>query len=102
MKPSELQTKLIQAARRAPPQDHVPYAFEKRIMARLAGLSPASPWVLWGRPLWRAAFSCVAITLLCCVWSFATAPKPDNPDTFAQAFERAVFASSDQHLEELW
>jgi hypothetical protein len=44
----------------------------------------------------------VAITLLCCVWSFATAPKPDNPDTFAQAFERAVFASSDQHLEELW
>ena len=102
MKPSELQTKLIRAARRAPPQDHVPYAFEKRIMARLAGLSPGGPWALWGGPLWRAAFSCVAVTLLCCVWSFATAPKPDNPDTFTQAFERAVFASSDQHLEELW
>jgi len=99
---SVLQTKLIEAARKEPPQDHVPYAFEKRILARLAGLSPLNSWALWGRPLWRAALSCVAITLLCGIWSAASAPKRDNSDSFAQAFERAVFASSDQHLEDVW
>jgi hypothetical protein len=102
MNPSDLQIKLIEAARKEPPQDQVPYAFEKRVMARLAGLSALNYWALWGRPLWRAALSCVAITLLCGIWSVASAPKGDNSDSFAQAFERAVFASSDQHLEDIW
>jgi hypothetical protein len=44
----------------------------------------------------------VAITLLCGLWSVASAPKGDSSDSFAQAFERAVFASSDQHLEDIW
>jgi hypothetical protein len=102
MNASDLQSKLIKAARQEPPQDHVPYAFEKRIMARLAGASPLNYWALWGQPLWRAALSCVAITLLCGLWSLASAPPKDNSDSFAQAFERAVFASSDQHLEDVW
>jgi hypothetical protein len=102
MNPSDLQAKLIEAARKEPLQDQVPYAFEKRIMACLASLSPLNSWALWGRPLWRAALSCVAITLLCGIWSLASAPKGDNSDSFAQAFERAVFASSDQHLEDIW
>jgi hypothetical protein len=102
MNPSDLQTKLIEAARKEPLPDHVPYAFEKRIMARLTGMSPLNGWTLWGRPLWRAALSCVAITFLCGIWSLASAPKADNSDSFAQAFERAVFASSDQHLEDIW
>jgi hypothetical protein len=102
MNTSDLQTKLMEAARKEPRQDQVPYAFEKRIMARLAGLAPLNSWALWGRPLWRAALSCVAITLLCGIWSMATAPKGDNSDSFAQAFERAVFASSDQHAEDVW
>ena len=102
MKLSDLQTKLIEAARKEPLPDHVPYAFEKRIMARLAGMVPLNYWALWGRTLWRAALSCVAITVLCGVWSLAYAPKGDSSDNFAQAFERAVFASSDQHLEDIW
>ena len=102
MNESELRTKLIQAARHEPLQDQVPYAFEKRIMARLAAMSPLNPWAMWGRPLWRAALSCVAITLLCGLWSLASAPKADHSDNFAQAFERAVFASADQHLEDVW
>ena len=102
MNESELQAKLIKAARHEPLQDQVPYAFEKRIMARLAALAPANPWASWGRPLWRAALSCVAITLLCGLWSLASAPKTDRSDNFAQAFERAVFASADQHLEDVW
>jgi hypothetical protein len=44
----------------------------------------------------------VAITLLCGLWSLASAPKADHSDNFAQAFERAVFASADQHLEDVW
>ena len=102
MNASDLQTKLIEAARQEPRQDQVPYAFEKRIMARLAGLSPLNDWALWGRPLWRAALSCVAITILCGIWSMSSAPKNDNSDSFSQAFERAVFASADQHLEDIW
>ena len=102
MKPNDLQSKLIRAARREPLQDRVPYAFEKRIMARLAALQPVNPWALWGRPLWRAALSCVALTVLCGIWSLAAAPKADTADSFSQAFDRAVFASSDQHLEDIW
>ena len=102
MKPSDLQTKLIRAARQEPLQDHVPYAFEKRIMARLKALQPANPWALWGRPLWRAALSCVALTILCGIWCAASAPKTETSDSFAQTFERAVFASADQHLEDIW
>jgi hypothetical protein len=102
MNTSDLQSKLIAAARKEPLQDGVPYAFEKRIMACLAGMAPLNSWALWGRPLWRAAISCVAITLLCGIWFLASAPKGDNPDSFSQAFERAVFASSDQHLEDVW
>ena len=37
---AELERKLIAAARANPPSDRVPYAFEKRIMARLAARSP--------------------------------------------------------------
>jgi len=99
MKPSDLQTKLIEAARKEPLQDHVPYAFEKRIMARLAGLVPLNPWALWGRTLWRAAISCVAITLLCGLWSVASAPKGASSDSFAQAFERPGFPFSVTHFE---
>jgi hypothetical protein len=104
MNANALQSKLIQAARKEPLRDQVPYAFEKRIMARLAGMAPLNYWGLWGRPLWRAALSCVALTLLCGLWSImASTPKNDEPDNFAQAFDRAVYASTDQHsVEDIW
>ncbi|MGD1085404.1 MAG: hypothetical protein ABSA47_11740 [Verrucomicrobiota bacterium] len=101
---SDLQTKLIGAARMQPPLDHVPYAFEKRIMARIAAASPLNAWALWGRPLWRAALSCVAITLLCGLWSFASAHRSgaDSSNSFAQEVEHTVFASLNQHVEDAW
>ena len=52
---AELERKLIAAARANPPSDRVPYAFEKRIMARLAARPVADGWALWARALWRAA-----------------------------------------------
>jgi hypothetical protein len=105
MKPSELQTKLMDAARSQPPQDNVPYAFEKRIMARLAAVAtaPLNPWAMWGRPLWRAAFSCMAITVACGLWSLASAQQSAaGNESFAQDFERTVYASLDQHVEDVW
>jgi hypothetical protein len=102
MNPSDLQTKLIRAARCEPPRDQVPYAFEKRVMARIASAAPLNPWAVWGRPLWRAALSCVAVTLLCGLWSLAATPRQESSESFAQDFERTVFASLDQHVEDAW
>lgn len=103
MKLDELQAKLIAVARRRPSADHVPYAFEKRVMARLASTVPPNIWALWGRPLWRAALSCVAITVLCGLWTFSTGPSPEPASiTFSQDFEAAVFAPFNEHLEGAW
>jgi hypothetical protein len=105
MNANKLQSKLIEAARKEPLADQVPYAFEKRIMACLAGITPLNYWALWGRSLWRAALSCVAITLLCGLWSITRSTPPqksDNSDNFAQTFESAVYASADQRLEDVW
>jgi hypothetical protein len=101
---SELQTKLIGAARKQPTRNQVPYAFEKRIMARIAANAQINLWALWGRPLWRAALSCVAITVLCGVWSLTSVPPAarDSSSTFAQDLEHTVFASLNQHVEDAW
>src|SRR5438132_10524472 len=90
----ELQGKLIAAARSHPPSEQVPYAFEKRIMARLAGLPGLDHWALWSRALWRSAAPCVAIMLLLSAWSFLapTAPVSD----LSQEFENTVLAAVDQ------
>jgi hypothetical protein len=102
MNVNELHAKLIAVARKNPPADHVPCAFEKRILSRLRAASPPNSWALWGRPLWYAAFSCVAITLLCGLWSYASGPKADNADNFSQDFEAVVLAPVNQQLEDAW
>jgi hypothetical protein len=89
----ELQRKLIAAARANPPADTVPYAFEKRILARLAAPPVFDPWGLWARGLSRAAAFCVLGALLCGAYSFF-APVP-NTDTLAQDVETALFAAVD-------
>ena len=67
---SRLMEKLVAAARSSPPGDQVPYAFEKRIMARLATLPKTDEWVWWGRALWRGAAACATVALLLSAWSF--------------------------------
>ena len=49
----ELKKKLLAAARRNPPSDRVPYAFEKRIMAHLAAQPLLDAWAFWVRGFWR-------------------------------------------------
>ena len=96
-----LRNKLITTAKNNPPSDKVPYMFEKRIMARLDGHAPLSIWALWSQPMWRAALSCVAITLLCGIWSFSNLNAADSND-FSQDLESAVFAGMSQHVEDAW
>ena len=92
----ELQRKLTAASRRQEPDDRVPYAFEKRIMALLAERSAASGRVRWTRGFWRAAVSCVALAAVCGTVSFFTPRAADNSNDLSQDFENTLLASVDQ------
>jgi hypothetical protein len=91
-----LQRKLIAAARANPPSDHVPYAFEKRVMAQLAARSAIEPLGLWVRGLWQAAVSCMIVALLLGAWAFFNPSASSKPDDLSQNFESTLLASVDQ------
>lgn len=94
----ELHKKLIAAARTAVPDDHVPYAFEKRVTALLASRVAAKNMDVWVSGLWRAAISCAAIAMLCGIWAVfspVVTPAP-TADDLSQNFESTLLASVDQ------
>src|ERR1700744_939982 len=91
----ELQKKLIAAARANRPDDRVPYAFEKRIIALIPKVAATDSAVLWVRGLWQAAASCAVIALLCGAWAFFN-PAGSNGDDLSQNFENTLLASVDQ------
>ena len=96
---NKLNQKLIAAARLNAPDDRVPYAFEKRIMARLAARSVPDGLALWAQALWRAAFPCLAIVLLLGVYSFFlpnTATVTVANTELSQDFENTLLAAVDQ------
>jgi len=95
MNVTELHKKLIAAARANQPDDRVPYAFEKRIMALVSAVPATDSAVLWVRGLWQAAVSCAVIALLCGAWSFFN-PANTSSDDLSQNFENALLASVDQ------
>jgi hypothetical protein len=96
MNVDELQRKLIAAARANPPSDRVPFAFEKRIMARLAARPRLDEWALWSRALWRAAAPCFAIMVLLSAWAYFV-PNPSTPvNDLSQEMENTLFAAIDQ------
>jgi hypothetical protein len=92
----ELQQKLLAAARSNPPSERVPYAFEKRIMARLTALPLPDGWALWSRALWRAAAPCVAVMLLLGAWSLFTPPASPPANDLSQDLENTLLAAADQ------
>lgn len=96
MKIAELQKKLIAAARLQSPDDRVPYAFEKRILAQLAARTGADGWVFWVRGLWRAAASCVAVAVIFGAVSLFLPAAADNSSDLSQDFENTLLASVDQ------
>jgi len=94
---AELQKKLIAAARTEVLDDRVPYAFEKRVTALLAARVVPDNMALWVRGLWRAAVSCVAITLLFGAWAvFIPTTTTTTSDDLSQNFESTLLASVDQ------
>jgi len=93
----ELQKKLIAAARTDVPGDHVPYAFEKRVTALLRSRVAPDQLTLWVRGFWRAAVSCVAISLLLGAWAFFNSPVTATASNdLSQNFETTLLASVDQ------
>jgi len=97
MSPAELQKKLIAAARANPPGDHVPYAFEKRVMALLASPAAADHRVLWVRGLWRAAVSCMAIAVMLGAWTCFGPATGANSADLSQNFENTLLAAVDEN-----
>jgi hypothetical protein len=97
----ELQRKLLVAARLSSPSDAVPYAFERRIMARIAGKPAVDLLALWNRALWQAAAPCIAVMLLLGVWTLFSLQTENSVETLAADLESAVYAPFDS-LGENW
>lgn len=99
---NELHNQLFAAARAHPPDDRVPYAFEKRILARLTEQPALDASAWWLRGLWRAAASCVAICVLSGAWTFFSPAGASSEDELSRQFENTVFAAVDQEAESTW
>jgi len=104
---NQLQQKLLAAARASRPDERVPYAFEKRIMARLTAGPVFDLSALWARALWRAAAPCVTVASLLAIWSFVADPNPSAPSSiassedFSQHFEQTMLATVNE-AEDIW
>ena len=92
---AELQKKLTAAARRQPPDDRVPYAFEQRILALIAERAESARQIFWARGLWRGAVSCVALAVVCGALSLLVVEDADNGNDLAQDLENTLLASAD-------
>ena len=92
----KLHETLIRTARTNPPGDGVPYAFEKRIMARLRALAPEDPLRQWSHALWRAAALCLGIMLLLGAYSFTEQRSNSSEADLSQQMEHAVLAEVEQ------
>src|SRR5258706_7082236 len=99
---AELERNLIAAARANPPGDRVPYAFEKRIMARLEERPVMDVSALWVRALWRAAASCIALVAVLGALAFFVPSSANSSKDFTQQFENTLFAAVDQEPDSNW
>ena len=90
---AKLHTKLIAAARSNPPSDHVPYAFEKRMLARLGAVQMDDSWAVWGKALWRGAFACLVVAVGLSVWSLQATGEVDHD------FDAAMVSAAEQVVE---
>ena len=89
----QVQQKLIATARAIPPDEPVPYGFEKRVMARLVGVTPGDALGLWGAALWRAAMPCLAVAALVMAWNFWDGAHGLSAGDFSKEFESAVLVA---------
>lgn len=92
MNVDELFRKLMAAARSHAPDDTVPYAFEKRILARLKPQPVVDLWTGWARILWRAAAPCLAIMALFSIWTLITSSLNTAPEPLGNQLENTLVA----------
>jgi hypothetical protein len=102
MKLVELEKKLIAVARANPPSDHVPVAFEKRIMALISARPVYDLWAAWAKSLWYAAAPCVGIMLLLSAWTFFRPVHQDPSIDLAQQLDNTLLAAVDQNNDSTW
>jgi hypothetical protein len=93
---TELERKLMAAARAQSPSEQVPFAFEHRVLARLRARPLPDEWALWARALWRAAAPCLAIMLLLGAWSILIPAGASTAGDLSQDLENTVLAAADQ------
>jgi hypothetical protein len=93
---SQLEKKLLSVARAEPVNEQVPYAFAKRIMARLAPAKPVDLWAIWSQSLWKAALACLVLSILVSIWSVSSTRK-----TRPVTLETAVLSMAEQ-LSDTW
>ena len=98
---AELQKKLLAAARSNRPEEHVPYAFEQRVMARLAEKPAGDFLAIWNRTLWQAVAPCVAVVLLLGVWTVLAPHNENSEETLAADLESTLYSSFDNQTE-IW
>lgn len=98
---TELQKKLLAAARANPPSDHVPLAFEQRVLAHLKARQAVDVSAFWARALWRAVVPCVALAVILLVAAVSLTTEAQAEPDLAQAFEQTMLAASEQ-LEVSW
>ena len=91
----------VKLARGLPPDERVPYAFEKRIMARLSGNSVADAVSLWTHILWRAVAPCLGIMFVALAIGLGTTSSMDNTDDSTD-LEAAVYAPTQLAFGENW
>jgi hypothetical protein len=96
---AELQKKLLAAARSNRPDEHVPYAFELRVMARLAEKPAGEILANWNRTLWQAVATCVAVMLLLGVWTFLAPHNDNSRETLAADLESTLYSPFDAQSE---
>ncbi len=93
MKVTELEKRLLAAARADRPSDRVPYAFEKRVMAHIAALPTVDAWALWARSLWRAAIPYAVAVVCLAAWLHFSAEPMAPADQITMDFENAILVA---------
>jgi anti-sigma-K factor RskA len=99
-----LSQKLLRAAKASTPSDHVPYAFEKRVLAHIQATPISDAMTLWVRALWRAALPCLAITVVLFGWAIASPGQAPSSGTanLSAALETTLMASVSFDNELSW
>lgn len=106
MQKKDLHQLLIEAARKLPEDEKVPYSFEKRIMAQIQSIqsrNQVDDLALWARGLWQAAIPCLALMIALGTWNAVDQSQAQEVNPLAVDLELTMLQPFDElSVEELW